>query len=130
MPRIRIVVKGRPASVQSSAGRKAAWMQAVAAAAAPRCQVPLVGDDLRIEITFFFNALPDFDSDNISKPICDALNGIAYGDDHQLAERLVKRRDMGAPYVFRGIHPELAVAIAEGDEFVYIEIDNANLGEL
>jgi len=102
----------------------------VAAAAGPKCPEPLTSNDLRIKVTFYYNVLPDFDSDNISKPICDALNGIAYRDDHQLADRIVKRRDMGKPYVFRGIDPELAVAIAEGEEFVYVEIDDANLGEL
>jgi crossover junction endodeoxyribonuclease RusA len=127
---MRFIVKGRPASVQSSGPNKAAWSAKVAAAAKLKCHVPLGGNGLRIKITFYYNVLPDFDSDNISKPICDALNGIAYTDDHQLADRVARRRDMGMPYVFRGIDPELAAAIAEGDEFVYVEIDDANLGEL
>jgi len=127
---MRFIVKGRPASVQSSHANKANWSAKVAAAAQLKCPAPLVGDGLRIRITFYYDALPDFDSDNISKPICDALNGIAYADDHQLADRVARRRDMGKPYVFRGVDPELAVAIAEGEEFVYVEIDDANLEEL
>jgi len=103
---ISFVVKGRPASVQSSAQNKAAWAAKIVAAATVKCAAPLVGNGLRIKITFFYNALPDFDSDNISKPICDALNGIAYTDDHQLADRHVKRRDMGERYVFRRINPQ------------------------
>lgn len=123
---MRFIVKGRPASVQSSSPNKAAWSAKVAASARLKCPVPLAGDGLRIKITFYYNVLPDFDSDNISKPICDALNG----DDHQLADRVARRRDMGKPYVFRGVDPELAAAIAEGQEFVFVEIDDANLGEL
>jgi Holliday junction resolvase RusA-like endonuclease len=124
------IVKGRPASVQSSRQNKARWAAEVATAAKLKCPAPLAGNGLRIKITFYYNALPDFDSDNISKPICDALNGITYADDHQLADRVARRRDMGQPYVFRGIDPELAAAIAEGQEFVSVEIDDANLGEL
>lgn len=32
------------------------------------------------------------DVDNIAKIICDALNGIAYGDDKQIVELIVKKR--------------------------------------
>jgi len=119
---IRFVVKGRPVSVQGSPVSKNAWQQRVALAARPKCQELLAGNNLSIKITFFYNALPDFDTDNISKPICDALNNVVYGDDHQLAQRTAGRRDIHGSYRIRGVEPELAVAIAEGEDFVYVEV--------
>jgi crossover junction endodeoxyribonuclease RusA len=127
---VRFVVKGRPVSVQSSSGSRANWTTRVRTAAAAKCSVPLDGNDLRIRTTFFYNTLPDFDTDNISKPICDALNGVVYQDDHQLGDRLVRRRDINGSYRIKGIDPELAVAIAEGDDFVYIEVDRIEAGEV
>jgi Holliday junction resolvase RusA-like endonuclease len=32
------------------------------------------------------------DSDNIAKVICDALNGVAYGDDTQIVKLVVNKR--------------------------------------
>ena len=119
---IRFVVKGRPVSVQGSPSSRTAWQQSVALAARAKCQVPLVGDNLSIKITFFYNTLPDFDTYNFSKPICDALNNVVYADDHQLAQRTAGRRDINGSYRIRGVEPELALAIAEGHDLVYVEI--------
>ncbi len=83
---------------------------------------PLSDEDLGITITFFYNSMPDFDTDNVSKPICDALEGVAYHDDHQLMERQVRRRDINGSFHIKGVDPAIAVAIAEGEEFVAIEV--------
>jgi len=127
---ICFVVKGRPYSVQASAARLNAWKKTVADAARPKFPIPLDRNDVRIKITFFYNTLPDFDTDNVSKPICDALNGIAYADDHQLGERIARRRDINGSYRIRGVSPKLAVAIAEGEDFVFIEIDRPGPDEV
>jgi crossover junction endodeoxyribonuclease RusA len=90
---------------------------------------PLNHNNIRIRITFYFNILPDFDTDNMSKPICDALIGVAYSDDSQLCERIARRKDINGSYRIRGINPELAVAIAEGNDFVFIEIEQVRPDE-
>src|SRR5712691_6848223 len=117
----RFVVKGRPVSIQASGPSRNVWRNAVAAAAGPRCAAPVGHNNLRIRITFYYNTLPDFDTDNVSKPICDALIGVAYLDDNQLSERIARRKDINGSYRIRGIDPELAVAIAEGNDFVFVE---------
>jgi len=127
---IRLVVKGRPCSVQASPATRQAWMARVAAAASAACNFSLITNDLKINIAFFYNALPDFDTDNISKPICDALNGIVYKDDHQLCKRTASRKDINGPYRIRGAAPELALAIAEGEDFVYIEVEHLSAEEV
>jgi len=101
----------------------------VRSAAAAKFSSPLNGNDLRIRITFFYNTLPDFDTDNVSKPICDALNGVAYIDDHQLGARLAYRKNINGSYHIEGANPDLAGAIAEGEDFVYIEVDQTDATE-
>lgn len=124
------VIKGRPVSIQASSGSRQAWRTRVAAAAAPKCTAPSNHNNLRIRITFYYNTLPDFDTDNVSKPICDALIGVVYLDDNQLGERIARRKDINSSYRIRGINPELAVAIAEGDDFVFVEIEEIGPDEV
>ena len=123
-----IIIKNRPVSVNAETARKTARRAIVAAAARAVCRTPFVEDDLHVKITFYYDRLPDFDTDNISKPICDALQGIVYNNDNQVMERFARRRDINGAYHLKGIAPEIAAAIAEGDEFVCIEISNVGDG--
>jgi len=124
------VVKGRPKSSQSSATGRARWKTAVAAAGGSKWPAPANHNNLRIRITFFYKALPDFDTDNISKPICDALIGVAYADDSQIGERIARRKDIKGSYQLKDVNSELAIAISEGDEFVFVEVEEIAADEV
>ena len=117
-----IVVKGRPASINASNATKTAWKVKVREAAKLIYLAPLEDDDLKIEITYFCDGQTDIDTDNMSKPICDSLNGIVYEDDKQLLDRDARRRDLNKYFYVKGIEPSVAVALAEGEEFVSIKI--------
>lgn len=117
-----IVVKGRPASVNASSSTKTAWKAKVAAAASLIFSEPLDDADLGIVITFFCSGRPDFDTDNMSKPICDCLNGVVYQDDSQLIERSARIKDLNKSFYIKGVEPAVAVAMAEGEDFVSIKI--------
>ncbi len=125
-----IIVKGRPVSVNASSTHKNWWKSKVAAEATKVFATPIdmTHNDLRVTITFFYDSLPDFDTDNISKPICDALNGIAYHDDRQLMERNARVRRIDGSFRIKGVDPELVVAIAEGEDFVSIKIEKVGSG--
>lgn len=122
------VVKGRPVSINASNAAKLRWKQRVASLAAAVFPGPLPDDDLRIVITFYYNMLPDFDTDNISKPICDCLEGIAYRNDNQLMERMARRRDINGSFHIKGVPPDVAVSIAEGEDFVAITLEKVGEG--
>jgi Endodeoxyribonuclease RusA len=64
------------------------------------------------------------DADNASKPICDALQGVAYTNDNQVSARYARKRDISATYHVKGADPVILNAIQQGDEFVCIKIDN------
>lgn len=121
-------MKGQPASVNASPPTKSRWKTKVAAAASQVFSEPLEDIDLRIVITFFCNGLPDFDTDNMSKPICDCLKGILYLDDSQLMERNARFRDLNKSFYIKGVEPAVAVAIAEGEDFVAIGIEKVGEG--
>ncbi|SRR5712691_9138697 len=120
------VVDGPPVSAQGSSRGRAAWQARVLAAAAARwpageapCEVPVA-----IRITHFYdgtNGRPA-DVDNIIKPIQDALKGLVYLDDHQVADTRSRRRDISGAFRIRGLAPEVAVALALGREFLHIQI--------
>lgn len=123
-----IIVKERPVSANSSRRNKTRWRRTVAAEAKKVYSTPMSDMDLNITITFFYEAFPDFDSDNISKPICDALKGIAYHDDKQLLGRYVHRRDINGSFTLENPELEVIDAIKDGKEFVCITIKKADLG--
>jgi crossover junction endodeoxyribonuclease RusA len=114
--------------MNASSRTKQRWKRLVAAAASSVFAAPLDGYDLKIKIRFFYESLPDFDTDNISKPICDALKGIAYRDDNQLMRRDVGRIDLNGSYRLENVDPGLAVAMAEGEEFVAIRMERVDGG--
>ena len=117
-----IVIKGRPVSINSSPHNKTRWKSKVAEAASRIFSDPLEDTDLGIEITFFCDGHPDFDTDNMSKPICDCLKGVVYRDDSQIIDRNARIRDLNKYFYIKGIEPLVAVAMAEGEEFVSIRI--------
>lgn len=117
-----IIVKGTPKSVHSSPRSRMTWKSQVAVRASSEFHSPLEGNDLRVKITVFYNGVPTFDADNVSKPICDAMCGVAYHDDNQIMERIVRMRSLDGAYRIKGVPRELAVAMSDGENFVWIAI--------
>ena len=122
---VEIVVKGRPLSQGASSNNKRRWQNTVANAARSVCATPLDGNHLVITIRFYYNTLPDFDTDNISKPICDALKGVAYHDDNQLSDRNIGRRDIKGSYRLQDVSTEFAQALEDGQDFIHVKIENS-----
>lgn len=116
------VVKGRPISSQNTGPAKRDWQKKISDVAKLLFLSPLADSDLVLRVTVFHNRIPEFDIDNVSKPISDALGGVVYHDDRQLTDRYARRRSLDGAYRIKGVRPQLATAMAEGEEFVYIEI--------
>jgi len=119
-------VDGPPVSTQGSSRGRSAWQARVLAAATAKwpvgeapCGVPVA-----LRITHFYdstNGRPA-DVDNIIKPIQDALKGLVYIDDHQVADTRGRRRDINGAFRVRGLASEVAVALALGREFLHVLI--------
>lgn len=117
----RIIVPGIPRS--SRARSRHTWMSQVASIARTVCTTLLQGNRLQIEIAVYYTGLPTFDNDNVLKPICDALEGICYNNDHQISRHLIERHPIQG-YSGRIQNPSTGLlgALAAGRDFVYIEL--------
>ncbi len=119
---IHLLIRGTPISFQSRTEALREWKQKVSAAARARVDTPCGDAEFAVSITHFYKSPPRCDADNMAKPICDALNDIVYDDDWQIVERVARRIPMSRSFTLWGMPRELALALCEGDEFVYIRI--------
>lgn len=72
---------------------------------------PILQGDISLSVTFYFATKHKRDLDNQNKLILDALTGIAYEDDSQIADLSLHRRyDAMSPKI------ELSISGADNDE--------------
>lgn len=124
------VVVGKPISHQTKNKQILRdWCQTVHNTARSYWQKPPTGEPLQVVITHYFEAtwnesgIPD--SDNIVKPVRDAMNGVIYVDDYQITDFLSRRRNLNGPFRVKGMSPVLADAFARGEEFLHILVKPA-----
>jgi Holliday junction resolvase RusA-like endonuclease len=130
---IEFIVVGRPISHQTKDRKRLkAWKEQVRQAAQARWSFfpSPSGESLKVIITHYYDAplgdeaaVPD--SDNIVKPVRDALNGVVYVDDYQITDFISRRRNLNASFRIRGMSPELAEGFCLGKEFLHIRVEPA-----
>lgn len=121
-------VRGVPVSHQSrNRAAVASWQQVVRAEAAALwgANRPLTCR-LRIVLTYFHEGeTTRLDSDNLLKPIQDALNGLLYADDVQVVDTEIRRTSIDQPIVARRASRVLLLGFHTGEPFVHVIIDEA-----
>jgi Holliday junction resolvase RusA-like endonuclease len=119
-------IKGPPVSQQTrNRQRLQQWKADVAAAAtAAWPNGNAVVDDVAVTITYYYEGSSP-DVDNIIKPIQDALIGIVFADDDQVVDTKSRKRPIDGSFRIRGASAVLLAAFAEGDDFLYIKVDEA-----
>lgn len=122
---IEFTFEGPPLSLQSkNKTRKRAYKQSVENAAKQVLAagfVPLT-QDLEIKITYYYEGdTPDID--NIIKPIQDALIGVVYVDDQQIADTRSRKRDINGSYRVRNVSACLLQAFGNGKDFIHVKIN-------
>ncbi len=126
------VVIGKPISHQTKQKKSLqSWKKKVREAAESYWvrDEPL-GSQLKVTITHYYDcpvddesAVPD--SDNIVKPIRDALNGFIYVDDYQITDFVSRRRNLNGSFRVKGISGVLAEGFSCGQEFLHLKIELA-----
>lgn len=86
---------------------------------------PLTGKLKALVINFHDGDKPSLDTDNMSKPIFDALNRIVYVDDRQIRQAELIHYRIDAPMVIVGASKIIVAAVQRGKQFVYVRIDDA-----
>lgn len=88
-----------------------------------------LGDSMQVIITHYYDApngedgVPD--SDNIVKPVRDALNGVVYVDDYQITDFVSRRRNLNSSFRVKGMSSALAEGFCAGAEFLHVKIEVA-----
>lgn len=127
---LSVFVWGTPLSAQARSHKKAVWKDTVAGAArsaiAESDRIEHV--DITVTIVCFHAESCEFDIDNVVKPILDALNGIAFGNDNQVVQVLVRRTPLDG-LTLAASDEALVAAVAEAQammqDFVYVRISDA-----
>ena len=133
MSLLEFIVPGTPISSGASGKSKTKWRAKVSAAANSSlpADYAVVADPVRATVVYFYvdTAL---DLDNILKPILDALNGLVYIDDFQVANIVAAKRDVAGSYVLTDASPVVVGQLAEanGGDFVFVALDLASMGTL
>jgi Holliday junction resolvase RusA-like endonuclease len=117
-------IQGPPVSHQTrNRQRLQQWKIDVAAAARavlPGGSVP-VPDPVEITITYYYEG-DSPDVDNIIKPIQDALNGVVFVDDAQVAETKSRKRPLNGSYQIKGASGVLLQGFASGVGFLHVRV--------
>lgn len=125
------VILGKPVSHQTKDKKRLqAWRELVRTTAETYWKKPPLGDHLRVIITHYYDAEPGReetvpDSDNIVKPVRDALNGLLYVDDYQITDFVSRRRSLNSSFRVKGMSPVLADGFCKGEEFLHVRIEIA-----
>lgn len=118
------VVQGVPVSAQTrNRSRLQAWRMTVRQAAQAKWPsgVPPVMGDVEFCLTYYYDqAAPDVD--NIIKPIQDALVGVVYVDDNQVANTSSRKRDINGSYRLRHAPADVVLAFSSGGDFIHIVV--------
>ncbi len=127
MMRLEFVLRGPPVSYQASdrASLKAWQARVRGEAAKVWTAAPMTGRLKFLLINFHEGDEPPLDDDNMVKPIRDALNGLVYEDDRQIRYSETMHVPIDDPIKIRGASAVLLAAFSEGDEFLYVRVEDA-----
>ena len=120
---VDFVVRGTPIS-QRSTNAKKRWQQQVREAV-PDLPKLLTGP-LRVRIDFFFDVVAVVDTDNIIKPIQDALKNFVYEDDKTVVDVCARSINLQDLPMMVAVPSVLLSALAEpSTDFVFIQVGAA-----
>jgi Holliday junction resolvase RusA-like endonuclease len=127
---VEFVVLGPPISNQQSTAKGHAnldaWKATIRGAVAKRwASPPLTGRLKVVIINFHAGEKPSLDVDNMSKPILDAMQELVYDNDRQIRQAEIAHVRIDAPFVVVGASKLIVTSVQEGNEFVYVRIEDA-----
>jgi crossover junction endodeoxyribonuclease RusA len=127
LTRLEFIVDGPPVSQQTRRReRLRAWKTTVRQEAEkywPPGQKTAIGL-IMLQITYFYDSVA-MDVDNIVKPIQDAIIGLAYIDDDQVTDVLVRKRNLSGNFKIENMTSALAEGFLRGNEFLHIVVIDA-----
>ncbi len=126
------VIEGPPVSQQTRRrARRQAWVEAIRARIRGSwpADEPPVESALLVSLSYLFIEVA-VDLDNVAKPFLDALKGIAYQDDGQVTDLILRKRSLSATLEVENPSELLATSIEAGREFLHVTLQEAPAQEV
>lgn len=121
-PLFEFCVPGPALSARTRSKRMGAWRASIVNAAKLAAADNVIFlDPVEVQIVEFGEHRSK-DRDNTAKPILDAIQGILFENDMQVALLKSEWCDIDAPYKVRFMSSVAAAAFSAGDEFVWIRV--------
>ncbi len=115
-----VMVPGRAYAPGSDSAKR--YKESVRLAALAKIRRPLQGS-LFIKVHYYYSdSKHRVDGDNLLKIVCDALKGVAYGDDSQIDSHQVERVNTSSSTVITDIPTPSLWDYIEQQAFVIIEV--------
>jgi len=120
--KFEFLIPKRPLSLQAKARRLNAWKAFVHEKAASAWKYSSVQTgDVQVTLVYLCGEPPP-DTDNIVKPILDAMKGLVFVDDATVSDVLSHRRPLTGNFDLTRLPPLLLQGIVTGDECVYVQV--------
>jgi crossover junction endodeoxyribonuclease RusA len=122
---LEFLIPKRPLSLQAKSTSLRAWQAFVRAEAAKVWKDPIIqAGDLQLTLVYLSGISPP-DTDNIVKPIQDALVGLVFSDDGLITDIESHRRSLGGTFDLTRLPPLVLAGIASGQECVYVKVSGS-----
>jgi crossover junction endodeoxyribonuclease RusA len=122
---LEFLIRRRPLSLQAKRPSLRAWKAFVQAEAAKVWKDPVIqAGDLQITLVYLCDISPP-DTDNIVKPIQDALVGLVFSDDGLIADVDSHRRSLNGTFDLTRLPPLVLAGVASGQECVYVKVSSS-----
>ena len=125
--KFEFLIPERPVSVQARRRQRVReWQQFVADQAAKTWeQAPITDQHLQLTLVYLCGDAP-VDTDNIIKPILDALKGLIYEDDVQITDVESRRRPLASLFDYNVDKwpDQLLQGLLSGNECVYLRLSD------
>jgi crossover junction endodeoxyribonuclease RusA len=122
---LEFLIPRRPLSLQAKRSSLRDWKAFVQAEAARVWKDPVIhAGDLQITLVYLCDISPP-DTDNIVKPIQDALVGLVFSDDGLIADVDSHRRSLNGTLDLTRLPPLVLAGVASGQECVYVNVSSS-----
>jgi crossover junction endodeoxyribonuclease RusA len=125
--KFEFLIPERPVSVQARRRQRVReWQQFVADQAAKTWeQAPITDQHMQLTLVYLCGDVP-VDTDNIIKPILDALKGLIYEDDVQITDAESRRRTLASLFDYNVDKwpDQLLQSLLSGNECVYVRLSD------
>ena len=123
--KFEFLIPRRPLSLQAKRPSLQAWKSFVRAEAAKTWNSEVVeAGDLQLTLVYLFDVSPP-DTDNIVKPIQDALIGLVFSDDALVADVESHRRWLNSTFDLTKLPDLILAGIASAQECVYVQVSSS-----